>query len=54
MNINQVEGGIKLLEEARDIMCSLYSKYGLCEASLKASELVDQLLLLEIGGKLNE
>ena len=36
-----------MLEDAKKIMCSLYIKYGLCEASLKASELVDELLNLE-------
>jgi hypothetical protein len=39
-----------MLEVARDLMCSLYLKYGLCEASLKASELVDELIILEIRG----
>ena len=36
-----------MLEDAKKIMCSLYIQYGLCEASLKASELVDELLNLE-------
>lgn len=36
-----------MLEEARGLMISLYLEYGLCEASLKASELVDVLLNLE-------
>lgn len=38
-----------MLEQARELMCSLYVEYGLCDASLKASELVDKLLNMECG-----
>ena len=37
-----------MLEVARELMCSIYMQYGLCEASLKASELVDELLNLGV------
>lgn len=37
-----------MLERARELMCEVYIAYGLNEASLKASELVDELIILEI------
>lgn len=40
-----------MLEQARDLMCSLYVEYGLCDISLKASELVDELINIEIMGE---
>ena len=36
-----------MIEEAKKIMCDLYEKYGLCDASLRASQLVDELLNIE-------
>lgn len=40
-----------MLEQARELMCSLYVEYGLCEISLHASELVDKLINIEIMGE---
>lgn len=37
-----------MLERARELMCEVYVAYGLNEASLRASELVDELIILEI------